>query len=273
VTGGYVCVPVAVAARLRRVPLAVFLPDVVPGHAVRLVARLAGRVAASTEAALAYLPPGKSVVTGYPVRRAVRQANRPAARVRHGLPADGPVVLVFGGSRGARRLNNAVAEAAPELLARVALVHVSGPLDAEAARQARARLPKPLRARYRLYDFLHDEDMAAALAAADLVVSRAGAAVLGEYPARGLPSVLVPLPIAGGHQAENAAVLAAVGAAVIVQDAALDGKRLVAELEELMGDPRRLEAMGRAARSIDRPAAAGAVWRVVTDLAHRAVQP
>jgi UDP-N-acetylglucosamine--N-acetylmuramyl-(pentapeptide) pyrophosphoryl-undecaprenol N-acetylglucosamine transferase len=111
--------------------------------------------------------------------------------------------------------------------------------------------------------------MAAALAAADLVVSRAGAATLGEYPARGLPSILVPLPISLGHQHANAAVLAEAGAAVVVPDAALDGERLHAEVSALLADRARLARMGEAARRLDRPGAARAIWDELAALAAR----
>lgn len=263
VTGGYVSVPVALAARLRHIPLVVFLPDVRPGRAVALIARLADRIAVSSEAAARFFPAERTVVTGYPVREAVRHAERGAARRRLGIAGEAPVLLVFGGSQGARRLNQAVATGAARLLESTTLVHVSGPREHDAALAARAALPEKLQARYRLFPYLHDADMAAALAAADLVLCRAGAATLGELPARGLPSILVPLPIAGGHQSDNAHVLVDAGAAILVDDAALNGDRLVAEVAALLGDPATLAAMGAAAKSLDRPDAARAIWRVL----------
>lgn len=270
VTGGYVSVPMAVAARWGGVPLAVFLPDVRPGWAVRLIARLADRVATSTEAARAFLPRQRTVVTGYPVRPAVRAARRADARAGLGLAPEDVVVLVFGGSQGARRLNRAVAAAAERLLAGVVLLQIAGPRDLAAARAARDRLPATLARRLRVFEYLDGADMAAALAAADLVVCRAGAATLGELPARGLPAILVPLPIAGGHQRDNAQVLVDAGAAVLVEDAHLDGDHLTNLVTELLADPARLARMGRAARGLDRPDAAAAVWRVVAELARRA---
>jgi UDP-N-acetylglucosamine--N-acetylmuramyl-(pentapeptide) pyrophosphoryl-undecaprenol N-acetylglucosamine transferase len=266
-TGGYVAVPVAIAAWLRRVPLAVFLPDVRPGRAVSLISRLAAVVTTTSDGALPYLPSRKTVVTGYPVRASIRAAERDASLERLGLCGQRPIVLVFGGSQGARRLNRAVAEAAEELLDWADLVHVSGRLDCEAAKLSRDLLPESSRARYRLLDFLHSEDMAAALASADVVVSRAGAAVIGEYPARGLASILVPLPIAGGHQRLNAGVLAENGAAVVVDDAQMNGPALLREISALLDNPEHLEGMRLAAASLDKPDAARDIWNELAALA------
>ncbi len=267
VTGGYVSVPLAVAARLTGTPLCVYLPDVAPGLAVRLIARLARTICVTAPAACDALPRRRCVVTGYPVRDAVRRADRAAARARLGAGPDEPVVLVFGGSQGARRLNDAVAAAAPALLARAVLIHAAGARTLAAAEAARAALPADQAARWHLAPFLADQAMADALAAADVVVCRAGAAVLGELPARGLPAVLVPLPIAGGHQWANARVLVDAGAAVAIPDAALDGARLAAEVSALLDDPGRRAAMAAAARRLDRPGAAAAIADEVLALA------
>ena len=266
-TGGYVGVPVALAARLRGVPTVVFLPDVSPGRAVQLMARLASAIAASADQALSHLPPAKTQVTGYPVRQAVRQGDRAAARMRLGLDPGATAVLVVGGSQGARRLNRAALDGAASLPDTVHLLHVAGERDHESVTREHCALPPALRERYRLFAFLQDNEMADALAASDLVVSRAGASVLGEYPARGLPSVLVPLPIAGGHQARNARVLADAGAAVVIDDAGFDGDTLVEAVVGLLGDPDRLRAMGAAARQLDRPDAASRVWRLLMSVA------
>lgn len=267
VTGGYVSVPVAVAAWLRRVPLAVYLPDVRPGQAVRLIAQLATKVLTTAEAARDFLPAGKVVVTGYPVRRSVRTAERAASRRRLGLAADGPVLLVFGGSQGARHINQAVMALATRALASAEIVHVTGTRDASAVLEAHEALPPELAARHHAFDYLDTDDMAAALAAADLVVCRAGAATLGELPARGLPGVLVPLPISRGHQDANAQVLAEAGAAEWLPDAELDSDRFADTVLTLLGDAPRRARMAEAARRLDRPDAAAAIWRELAALA------
>ena len=262
VTGGYVSVPVALAGRLAGVPILILLPDVVPGLAIRFLARLADRVAASFEAARRYLPADKVVVTGYPVRAALYTADRDVARQRLGLGSKRKTVLIFGGSSGARRINEATAAVLEELLDLAQVVHISGRLDFEALQERRAALPSTLKNRYRLHAYLHDE-MLDALVAADLAVSRAGAATLGEFPAVGLPAVLVPYPYAGAHQRENAAILAEAGAAVVIPDAELTGERLLATVQELFNDAERLAQMRANARRLAQPEAA---WRVAENL-------
>ena len=140
------------------------------------------------------------------------------------------------------------------------MLHAAGATTLPAATAARAALAERIgadaAARWRLAPYFEDDAMADALAAADVVVCRAGAAILGELPARGLPAILVPLPISGGHQWPNARVLVDAGAAVVVADADLDGARLTAEVAALLDDPSRRAAMRAAARRLDRPAAA-----------------
>lgn len=267
VTGGYVSVPAALAARLAGIPLAIYLPDVRPGRAVAAIARLADRILVTDAASLAYLPDRRAMATGYPVRALVRDADRDAARARLGIAPGTRLLLVFGGSQGARRLNEAVPDAADRLAEQCAILHVAGPRGIEDARARHASLAADTQTGYRVTSYLDGAAMADALAAADLVVCRAGASVLGELPARGLPAILVPLPISGGHQWPNAHVLEAAGAAVVVADDALDGDRLFAEVDMLMRAPERLAAMGRAAARLDVPEAAETIGRALLDLA------
>jgi UDP-N-acetylglucosamine--N-acetylmuramyl-(pentapeptide) pyrophosphoryl-undecaprenol N-acetylglucosamine transferase len=257
-TGGYVCVPAALASWLLRVPLVLFLPDVVPGKAVAWLVPLARRIAVSTEAGAQRLPAGKAVVTGYPVRDAFRGVTRGTARKRFGLPGEVIVLGVFGGSQGTRTINEVVARLLPSLLSRCHVLHVCGRERVEEARAAAAALPDELRERYHLYPYLEGEDMAAAMAASDLAVCRSGASVLGELPAAGTPAVLVPFPVPAVHQRENAQYLAAHGAAVIVDDANLS-TRLGPTVQELLADAERLREMAAACRSLARPDAAAAI--------------
>jgi UDP-N-acetylglucosamine--N-acetylmuramyl-(pentapeptide) pyrophosphoryl-undecaprenol N-acetylglucosamine transferase len=255
VTGGFASVPVAVACRLLGVPSLVYLPDVEPGQAVRFLSRLAARVAVSVDASRAYFPASKPVVvTGYPVRPEFRGLTADRGRAALGLRPDLPVLLVFGGSRGARSLNAAVIANLHTLLAQAQIVHVSGTLDHEPVAAARAALRESERARYHVYPYLHAE-MGAALAAADLVVARAGASTLGEFPLFGLPAILVPYPHAWRYQRVNADYLVDRGAALRVDDAEL-GARLAPLVTELLGDRARLGAMRAAARALAVPDAA-----------------
>ncbi len=279
VTGGYVSAPVVLAGRARQarrggqVPVLIYLPDIVPGLAIRSLARLATRLAVSFEKSRQYLPRGKVVVTGYPVRRELFSTDRDGgddiniARQNLGLDPDLKTVLVFGGSRGARRINQAVAAALDELLSLAQVVHVGGRLDFADLERRREALPATLRSRYHLFAYLHEE-MIDALVAADLVVSRAGAATLGEFPAAGLPAVLVPYPYAGAHQRENAAVLAEVGGAIIMADAELTGERLANTVRQLLADEERLATMRANMRRLAQPDAARRIAELLVNMAN-----
>ncbi|HEY3112004.1 MAG TPA: UDP-N-acetylglucosamine--N-acetylmuramyl-(pentapeptide) pyrophosphoryl-undecaprenol N-acetylglucosamine transferase [Chloroflexota bacterium] len=269
-TGGYVSVPVVAAAWTLGLPTALFLPDVKPGLAVAALSRIVDRVACTAEETRRYLPPDKVVPTGYPVRPDLRAwGDRARARATLGLPADEPVLFVVGGSTGARSINRALVAALPRLLARALVIHMAGSHGIEEARRAQAGLDGQQRARYRVFEYLHDE-YGPAMAAADLMVGRAGASVLGELPAFGLPAVLVPGRFAGGHQRHNADRLVAAGAAVRLDDDQMQQEgTLATTVLSLLDDPSRRRAMAAAARAIDRPDAAERIAALLAELASR----
>lgn len=270
-TGGYVNAPVGLVAWLRRVPSAIFLPDVEPGSAIKALSRVADRVACTTGASRDYLPAEKVVVTGYPVRPALRaaaQMSPEAARRRFTLAPDRPVLLVFGGSRGARSINRALVAALPDLLeAGVQVIHVSGVRDWPEVEAAAGQLPAAFQDHYRPVAYLH-ERMGAAMRSADLVVARAGAGMLGEAPAFGLPSVLVPYPHAWRYQKVNADYLVDRGAAVRLDDGRLS-QDLLPTVLSLLDDGARLQSMSEAARALDVPDAAGNLARLLMDLGQK----
>jgi UDP-N-acetylglucosamine--N-acetylmuramyl-(pentapeptide) pyrophosphoryl-undecaprenol N-acetylglucosamine transferase len=264
-TGGYVSAPVALAAWRAHVPVLIYLPDVTPGQSIQWTSRLANRVAVSFPEVARYFG-SKAVVTGYPVRAELLKASRAGARSALGLADDLPVLVVMGGSRGARSINRAVEAALPDLLPRCQVVHISGQLDWPAVEEAARHVPEALAGRYHAHPYLHE--MPLALAAADLVVARAGAATLGEFPAVGLPSILVPYPYSGQHQDANAAYLTERGAALTLRDSEL-GARLASTVLALWDAPERLAAMAVAAKALARPDAAMNIARELRQLAER----
>lgn len=267
-TGGYVCVPVVVAGWMRGVPSLVYLPDLAPGMAVKFLSHFATRIAVSFDETTHYFPANKVTVTGYPVRPQLTIVNRDEGRTRLGLPADAKVVLLLGGSRGATSINNAVAESLTPLLEMANVVHICGGEKGvfEQLESRRDDLDSRLQERYHLYPYLHRE-MGCALAAANIVVSRAGASVMGEYPAFALPSVLVPYPHAGAHQELNAHYLVNHGAAVRLGDEELRQGRLLEVLRSLIEDETRLAEMSKKAKQLARPNAAEAIGNQLQDLA------
>ncbi len=258
--GGYASVPCSLAAFLWRVPLVVAEQNAVPGLANRLAAKTAVAVAV----AFAGTPLPGAIVTGNPVRPEMAAVDRSPggqARARRalGLPVDSQVIVVAGGSLGARRLNTAVVALAAQWQARrrVAIRHVIGHRDYGLPEMA----PPQDDGRGLVYQQVAFEDrMDLLYAAADLAVHRAGAGTVFELAAAGLASVLVPLPGApGDHQTGNARRLADIGAAVIIPDGELDAGRLAGVIEPLLDAPERLRAMGRAAATFSRPDAADRV--------------
>lgn len=264
-TGGYVSGPVALAARWAGIPLMVFLPDVEPAQSVRFVGSMAQRVATTVAESTSYFTDGKAVVTGYPLGSRVTTWTRDEGRAALDLPADERVLLVFGGSRGARSINRALLANVESLVKWVYVIHITGTLDWPEVHEARKRLPEATLERYRVFSYLHDR-MGAALAAADLVISRSGAGTLGEFPYFGLPAILVPYPYAWRYQKVNAQWLVDRGAAVIVEDPDLEA-RMLPTVRQLVEGEARLDVMREAARSLARPDAAKRVAKQLLDLA------
>lgn len=256
-TGGYLALPLVLAAMSRGIPTLVWEGNVIAGRSTRAVGRLATRVAVSFPPTLAAFP-GRSFVSGTPIRP-LSGIDRDGARERLGIGPEERLMLVFGGSQAVATLNDAVFGGLERLLDRWCLLHVAGEAGMTAARQARDRLPAELRDRYRPEAFLTDS-MADALVAADLVVGRAGSSTCAEVSAVGVASILVPYPHAGSHQRANAHWLGDQGAAVVVADDELSADRLVIEAERLRDDVARAP-IAAAARSLGRPDAA----RIVAD--------
>lgn len=258
-SGGFAALPVLLAARALGVPIYLWEGNVVAGRVNRMLAGWSTRVGATFAASLPSLPRGRTVVSGNPIRRSLLRWTKPAGRAALALPAGLPVVLVTGGSQGAERINTALFVALSRLVRGAIVVHHTGPAHIAKAQAQRALLPEADRPRYQPHAYLHDE-MGAALAAADLVVGRAGSSSIAEPLAFGTPLVLIPFGAAmNGHQAANARAVAEAGAATIVMESELDGDRLAAIVAGLLGDPDRLQRMGAAARLLGRPDAATAM--------------
>ncbi|MEZ5319393.1 MAG: undecaprenyldiphospho-muramoylpentapeptide beta-N-acetylglucosaminyltransferase [Vicinamibacterales bacterium] len=272
--GGYSSGPVVLLAALRRVPTLVLEQNAAPGLTNRLLARVVRAAAVSWPDTLPYFR-GKGFVAGNPVRREFFEAGeRPA-----GTPAAGeagapvtraggaPRVLVIGGSQGAHVINVAMAGAAGTLARRVpapVVVHQAGARDLDLVQDAYAAAALPSR----VAPFL--DPVAPEMAAADLVVCRAGATTLAELAAAGRPAVLVPYAAAtDDHQRRNARVLVDGGAAEMVEERELDAATLAARIDALLADPARRTAMGAAMRTFARPDAAARIVDRVMALAGR----
>jgi len=263
-TGGYVAVPMALAGR--KIPSLLYVPDIEPGLALKALSRFATRIALTAPESRQFFPrKAKTVVTGYPVRSGLAKWDKKSGREALGITGDLPVLLACGGSKGAHSINLALFEHLEHLLDQMEVIHISGELDWEMAQAAHAQLPERLAKRYHAHSYLHDE-MGAALAAADLAVSRSGASVLGEYPLFGLPALLVPYPYAWRYQKVNADMLAQRGAALVIEDPKLKSG-LYLTVEKLLETPEKLESMGQAMQALSAPDAASQIAAELLELA------
>lgn len=282
--GGYVGLPVSAAAAALRIPLVLANPDAVANTANRMVGRLATASAVAFDGTA--LP--RSTVTGTPLRAELSRLDRSprgrrAARRALGLPEDRFTIAVASGSLGSRRINQVVVALSDQWRARsdISIYHVIGRRDwSELARPAPAPAPAGQSALgragpeaagglcYRQVEY--QDDMARLLAAADVLVGRAGAGTVAEIALVGLPAVLVPLPGApGDHQSANARAMASIGGAVVVADAECTAGRLATEIDRLRCDPARLARMEQALCSHGRPHAADDVAALVEASARR----
>ncbi|MDE2871070.1 MAG: UDP-N-acetylglucosamine--N-acetylmuramyl-(pentapeptide) pyrophosphoryl-undecaprenol N-acetylglucosamine transferase [Gemmatimonadota bacterium] len=279
VTGGYVSAPAGIAGWLLGLPVVVQEQNRNPGRTTRLVARWARQIHLAHPEATAGLP-GRArrrvVHSGNPIRPLppAEERDRETARRALGLPVSGSVILVVGGSQGARKMNLATNQILQDDMPneREFVLWVTGRAHFAAAEAA---LAGRTRDRFAIVPYLEPERMYRALAAADLAVSRAGAMATSEFLAWGLPAILVPLPTAAAdHQTANARALEEAGAAVHLPErdpfgAELRGARLWREVRRLLDTPGLLSAMSEAARSRARPDAARDVAAAIADLLRR----
>ena len=262
--GGYASFPCVAAAVLLRVPIVVAEQNTHPGAANRLAARFAKASAVSFPGT----PLPRAVVTGNPIRPEIAAIDRSTAGMRSarealGLPLDRRVVLVAGGSLGAGSINQATLALAGSWADRtaVAIRHVVGRRDWTAISADAPSIPDD-RLVYQQVEY--EDRMPLALAAADVGVFRAGSSTCFEVAAAGLPAILVPSPfVTGDHQTGNARWLADAGGAVVLPDAELTPERLADELDALLDDPERRDAMGEASHHLARPDAADAIADLV----------
>jgi UDP-N-acetylglucosamine--N-acetylmuramyl-(pentapeptide) pyrophosphoryl-undecaprenol N-acetylglucosamine transferase len=259
-TGGFVALPVVLAAAVTRVPVVVHEQTAVPGLANRIAARGARRIAVTFAESAARFPARRVVVTGNPLRPELRSGSRAGAVARFALDPALPVVYVTGGALGAHAINRAIGTILPDLLAHAQVIHQCGDNPATGdhawllARQA--ALPPGLAARYTIVPWVGAE-LADIYASAALVVGRSGAGTVNECCQLGLPALYVPLPGASGdEQTANARLVAGAGGCAFVAQAALTPTLLVERVRSLLADPTRLKDMGERARTLAVPDAA-----------------
>jgi UDP-N-acetylglucosamine--N-acetylmuramyl-(pentapeptide) pyrophosphoryl-undecaprenol N-acetylglucosamine transferase len=260
-TGGFVSVPTVVAAQFFA-PVVTHEQTAIVGLANKINAKFAKVFAVSYESTMASANGlgRKMIVTGNPVRAALKTGNADRAREHFGFTPDLPIIYVTGGARGASAINQRITAILPHLLERAQVVHQTGDRaanpDYDLAVAERARLPEHLQARYAPREFIGSE-ISDLYASASLVIGRAGAGTIAEIAYLGLPAILIPLPgSGGGEQDRNADLLARCGGAIVLSQPDATADRLKHEVLGLLADQARLSAMAAAARSIGREDAA-----------------
>jgi UDP-N-acetylglucosamine--N-acetylmuramyl-(pentapeptide) pyrophosphoryl-undecaprenol N-acetylglucosamine transferase len=268
--GGYVSLPLGLAAALASVPLVLHEQNSVPGVANRILSRWATAVCVTYPDSIHRLArASRATVTGDPVRPSIIAGDEKAARTGLKLTSTHPVMLVFGGSQGARHLNEATVDLYSRLseVKGLQVVQATGPAEIDSVRErlktaAGGRMPRW----WKLVGYL--EDMGDALAAADLVVCRSGATTIAELTAAGKAAVLVPYPYAtDDHQTHNASPLREAGASIVVRDSDLDAEAFGEQVVALLRDAPRRARMARAAAHLGRPNAAQCIADVALEAA------
>ncbi len=256
--GGYASGPAMLAAVLKRIPTLAFEPNVVPGFANRVVAKMVSAAAVHFEETAKYFR--HATVTGVPVRQAFFEIIS--------QPHSNPTLLVFGGSQGAHAINKTVMESAAELLSRIPglhFVHQTGERDYDDA----VAIYKSLAGSAEVFKFI--DDMPKFFADADLLLCRSGASTVAEITAAGKPAIFVPFPrAADDHQKRNAEALERAGAAVMLEEPNLSSQSLIDAVAKLLNDPKRLQSMSDGARRLSHPNAARDIARMAAKLAGKA---
>ncbi|MEG6616429.1 undecaprenyldiphospho-muramoylpentapeptide beta-N-acetylglucosaminyltransferase [Peptococcaceae bacterium 1198_IL3148] len=257
-TGGYVCGPVVMAAVMQKIPTLIHEQNAMPGVTNKILSRYVTQLAVTFEDSIARFPNQTRVkLTGLPVRPEIFSVDQQAAYQRLKLNPDQPVLLVFGGSRGARNINMSMIEVVKELQnTDIQILHATGKIGYQEYIDALQNAGISLDNIGNITTIPYLYNMRDALGVADLVVCRAGAATLAELTALGLPSVLIPYPYAAeNHQQYNAQALVERGAARMILDKELTGELLLAQINELLATPNKLSTMAENSLQMGRPGA------------------
>ena len=259
--GGSVSVPVGVAAWVLRIPLVIHDSDAVAGRANRFLAKFASRIAVAYPTAKEFFPAWKTALTGNPVREEILAGNAARARAQHHFTESKPVVLVLGGSQGARSLNTAFVRILPGLLKVAQVLHQTGAANFEDVTLRAGELGiKAGREGYIPVPFLTAQELADVLALSEVAISRAGASSIADLAATGKPSILVPLPSAANdEQRMNAYEVARFGGAVVLEEGNLGEHLFLAKVEELLEDADLRAKMSEKIRLFYNPEAANAI--------------
>ena len=264
-TGGYVCGPILLAASLMKVPTLIQEQNAVAGVTNKILAQFVNKIAVGTQDALKNFPPDKTTYTGNPIRREVLAAKKEDGLREFNFTDDKPIVLISGGSRGARSINNAMIDVLKSAAQKnsAQFLHVTGKGEFDAViEKLSGVLDAP---NIKVVPYLYN--MPTAMAMANLAIFRAGATGLAELTARGIPAILIPYPFAAeNHQEFNARALVEAGAARMILNKDLTAEILLATIDELLSSPEKLKSMAAASLSLGKPNAADEIADLILKL-------
>ena len=263
-TGGYVCGPILLAAGLMKVPTLIQEQNAVAGVTNKILSKFVDKIAVGTRDALKNFPADKTVYTGNPIRKEVLAAKKIDGLREFNFTADKPIVLISGGSRGARSINNAMIDVLKSAAEKnsAQFLHVTGKGEFNSVVEKLSEIDAP---NIRVVPYLYN--MPTAMAMADLAIFRAGATGLAELTARGVPAILIPYPFAAeNHQEFNARSLVEAGAARMILNKDLTAELLQKNLDELLTAPEKLKSMAAASLSLGKPSAADEIAELILNL-------
>jgi UDP-N-acetylglucosamine--N-acetylmuramyl-(pentapeptide) pyrophosphoryl-undecaprenol N-acetylglucosamine transferase len=263
-TGGYVCGPVVYAAAKLGIPTIIHEQNSIPGLTNKFLSRYVDRIGICFEEAESYFPKEKVVLTGNPRASEVVGQDGIKGRLSAGLKINQPAVLIFGGSRGAKPLNEAVLKSLTELGSKpYQVLYITGEVHYEEVRKEVELIGNP--ENVNIKPFIHN--MPEVLAGIDLTVARAGATTLAELTSLGIPSILIPSPyVTDNHQEKNALALSSHGAAELLLEKELTGPKLIEQIDSILMDQEKLSQMKKAAKKLGMPDAAARLYSLMKEL-------
>jgi len=267
--GGYVSVPVLWAARILRIPVFIHESDSHPGRSNLWSAKFAKRIAVSYPEAIKYFPPGKTAVTGNPIRQEILHPVKEGAHKFLDLNEDLPIILILGGSLGAKNINEVILKSLPALLEKYQIIHQTGEAHFEEITDRSHVIVNDNEKikRYKPFAYLNDLSLRMAAGAASLIISRAGSGIF-EIAYWEVPSIIIPIPETISHdQRTNAFTYARSGSAVVIEENNLSQSVLVSEIERLFEDPKLMESMRQATKSFAKPGAGRLIAEEIINIA------
>ena len=267
--GGYVAIPVVLAAWVYRIPVMIHESDSIPGTANRFLSKFARRIAIAYPSAGEYFPKEKTALIGNPIRFQVTDGDPVMLRNQLNFTEGKKTVLVLGGSQGSKVINDAIVKILPKLLQRYQVIHQTGEANfAEVKSNAAYMGVKSGRGGYFAVPFMNSNQIRDSFALADLVISRAGAAFITEIAANAKPAILVPIAeSANDHQRMNAYSLAKIGAAIVLEEPNLVENILIDKVDYILGDNDLYQAMSEKIKTFYHPNAAEVVANAVIEIA------